>query len=339
MNSETLPPGPTAAPAVQMLNWIFRPIRFLEDNRKRYGDHFSVTFPGFQSPMVMISKPEHVAAVYRERRNGLPPGRTLTIEPILGPRSILLLEGSEHLARRKLMLPPFHGERMRAYEEQITEIVEREIDSWPIGGEFKLHPRMQAVTLEAILNAVFGVSDDARRRELRPLLGRLLDETSGPALQIRFLLSRRIPWMKDPLAELRRSLTRVDDLLAAEAAERRADPDLEERTRHPLDAGRGPLRGRRADERRRAARSAADPARRRPRDDGDGARLGLRPAAPQSESRWRGCARRCWPANRTSTCGRRSPRSCACGRSCRSPGAGSPSRSPSTASSFPPAPT
>jgi cytochrome P450 len=230
VNPDTLPPGPTAPPALQMLSWIFRPIRFLEDSRERFGDHFSVTFPGFETPMVLISKPEHVAAVFKERRNGLPPGRALTLEPILGPRSVLLLEGAEHLARRKLMLPPFHGERMRAYEEQIEEIVEREIESWRVGSEFKLHPRMQAVTLEAILNAVFGVSDDARRAELRPLLGRLLDETAGGGLQIRFLLSRRIPWMKDPLAELRRSLARVDELLAEEAAERRADPDLQQRT-------------------------------------------------------------------------------------------------------------
>ena len=122
----------------------------------------------------------------------MPPGRTLALEPILGSRSILLLEGSEHLARRKVMLPPFHGERMRAYEDQIEAAIEREIDSWPLDTEFPLHPRMQAVTLEVILNAVFGVSDEARRARLRPLLADLLDQTAGPSLQVRFLLSRRI---------------------------------------------------------------------------------------------------------------------------------------------------
>ena len=230
MIADALPPGPDSPPAVQILRWIYRPIQFMEQCRERYGSSFSVTFPGFETPMVMISDPAHVAALYKERRNGLPPGRTTSLEPILGSRSILLLTGEEHLARRKLMLPPFHGERMRAYEEQIDTIVEREIDSWPLGGEFKLHPRMQAVTLEAILNAVFGVSDEARLAELRPLLGRLLDETSGPGLQLRFLLSQRVGWMKDPLAELRRRLAAVDELLLAEAAERHADPELELRT-------------------------------------------------------------------------------------------------------------
>jgi cytochrome P450 len=225
-----LPPGPGSPPAVQILNWLYRPLDFLEQGRDRYGDSFSVRFPGFGSPMVLISHPDHVAEMFSERDNGLPPGRTLALEPILGSRSILLLEGAEHLARRKLMLPPFHGERMRAYEEGIEAIVEDEIDSWPLGAEFPIHRRMQAVTLEVILEAVFGVGDERRRAELRPLLRTLLDGTASAALQVRFLLSRRIPRMRDPLADLRRQLAGADRLLALEAAERRADPELESRT-------------------------------------------------------------------------------------------------------------
>jgi cytochrome P450 len=225
-----LPPGPRMPPAAQIGNWLFRPLEFLNSCRRRYGDSFSLKFPGFESPMVIISRPEHVAALFKERENGLPPGRSLALEPILGSRSILLLEGAEHLARRKLMLPPFHGERMRAYETQIAEIADREIASWPLGAEFPIHPRMQAVTLEVILHAVFGVSDATRLDRLRPLLGELLDETAGPSLQVRFLLSRRVPGLQDPLAELRERMREADELLALEAAERRADPELGERT-------------------------------------------------------------------------------------------------------------
>ena len=232
MNGSALPPGPKLPPAAQIGNWLFRPIEFLESCRERYGDAFSITFPGFETPMVIISHPDHVAELFKQRENGLPPGRTLALEPILGSRSVLLLEGAEHLARRKLMLPPFHGERMRAYEDQIEAIVEREIDSWPLGtGDgFPIHSRMQSVTLEVILNAVFGVSDEARRAQLRPLLGELLEQTAGPGLQVRFLLSRRIPRMKDPLAELRARLGEADRLLATEAEDRRADPELEQRS-------------------------------------------------------------------------------------------------------------
>lgn len=229
MSEVGLPPGPRLPAAVQIANWIYRPIDYLEACRKRFGDTFSLVFPGFETPMVMVSHPDDVRTLFKESTHGLPPGRSLALEPILGARSVLLLEGSEHLARRKLMLPPFHGERMRAYQETIAEVVEREVDSWPLDREFPVHPRMQAITLEVILRAVFGVSDERRMQRLRPLLGSLLDETAGTGLQVRFVLSQRIPWMDDPLVELRAAQRETDELLVAEAAERRADPDLAER--------------------------------------------------------------------------------------------------------------
>src|SRR5207302_8180156 len=117
-----------------------------------------------------------------ERGHGLPPGRQLTLQPILGSRSLLLLEGREHLLRRKLMLPPFHGERMRAYEQTVAEVVARDVETWPAGEPFALHPHMQAVTLEVILRAVFGVTDPARRVRLVDLLGRLLADSASPVL-------------------------------------------------------------------------------------------------------------------------------------------------------------
>jgi cytochrome P450 len=224
----TLPPGPSAPAAIQTANWLFRPIGFMDACRRRLGDSFSVTFIGFESPMVMVSDPEAIRALYRSRENGLPPGRSASLEPVVGPRSILLLEGEEHLARRKLMLPPFHGERMRAYGELIEEAVTREIDSWPVDEEFPIHPRMQAVTLEVILRAVFGVSDPARLARLRSLLAELLGGTASPALQVRVLLARRFG-RGDPLARLRRINEEVEEVLRSEIAERRADESLDER--------------------------------------------------------------------------------------------------------------
>src|SRR3954452_3535048 len=109
-------PGPAESPILQTARWVARPIRFLEDCRRRYGDVFSVTFQGFGSPLVMVSRPDVLKALYADRRHALPPGRTLTRQPRVGARSLLLLEGEEHLSRRRLMTPPFHGERMRTYE-------------------------------------------------------------------------------------------------------------------------------------------------------------------------------------------------------------------------------
>jgi cytochrome P450 len=219
----TLPPGPAEPPLVQTLRWLLRPISFLESCRRRFGDTFSVSFLGFQTPMVMVSDPEAIRGLYANPRHGLPPGRTLTLQPIMGSRSLLLLEGREHLARRKLMLPPFHGERMRAYEAAVREVVAREVETWPSGAPFALHPRMQAVTLEVILRAVFGVTDPARRDRLAERLGRLLAETASSGLQFGVLLSRRLGG-PDPLARLAGLRREIDAMLTLEIDERRADP-------------------------------------------------------------------------------------------------------------------
>lgn len=223
------PPAVGLPPAVQTAAWLFRPTGFLDWCRRRYGDIFSVKFIGFNTPMVMISDPESISALYKGRENGLPPGRTFTLEPVMGSRSVLLLEGTEHLSRRKLMLPAFHGERMRAYEGVISEVAGAEVDSWPVGSTFPIHPRMQAVTLEVILRAVFGVSDASRLDRLGRLLGGMLADMASPRLQVRVLTARRFD-REDPIAELRRKSKPVDDLLQAEVAERRADPNLAERT-------------------------------------------------------------------------------------------------------------
>ena len=219
-----LPPGPTTRPAVQTARWAARPIAFLEDCRRRYGDTFSLTFVGFERPMVMVSDPEAVRALYSGRENGLPPGRSLSLEPVLGARSVLLLEGQAHLQRRKLMLPPFHGDRMRASEPEVEGIVSTEIDRWPLHAAFPIHTAMQAITLEVILRVVFGVTDDERARRLRELLPGLLGSFSSPLVQIGMLLAGRLPGV-DPRARLRKALEPVDALLYEQIAERRAAGD------------------------------------------------------------------------------------------------------------------
>ena len=205
-----------------------RPIEFMDACRRRHGDTFSVKFLGFQTPMVMVSDPDAIKALYTARENRLPPGRTVALEPVMGPDSVLLLEGEPHLERRKAMLPAFHGERLRAYQSVVEDVIRREIENWPLGTTFPIHPRMQAVTLEVILRAVFGVSDPRRRDRLRELLGGLLQMSASPGLQFRVLLARRFG-RGDPLREVRETNASIDDLLRQEIAERRSDPRLDER--------------------------------------------------------------------------------------------------------------
>lgn len=224
----TLPPEPKGSPLSQTLRWAFRPLQFMDDCRRRYGDNFSVRFLGFERPMVLISDPAAIKALYMERSHGLPPGRNIILEPILGSKSLLIQEGAEHLSRRKLMLPPFHGERMRSYEAVVDEIVGAEIDSWPLDREFPIHTRMQAVTLEVILRVVFGVSEGPRLERLRGMLANVLQETASPRAQIVGLATRRFGG-KGPWAKFEGALRAVDELLYAEIAEHRERPDLAER--------------------------------------------------------------------------------------------------------------
>jgi cytochrome P450 len=223
-----LPPEPSSNPLVQTLRWTLRPLAFMNECRERYGDSFSLRFLGFERPMVMISDPAAIKALYMERENGLPPGRNIILEPILGSRSLLLQEGAEHLARRRLMLPSFHGERMRSYEAVLDEIVSAEIDSWPLEREFPIHSRMQATTLEAILRIVFGVADGPRLERLRGVLSTVLTETASPRSQLISLATRRFRG-GNAFARYESQLKEVDDLLFAEIAEHRTRPDLADR--------------------------------------------------------------------------------------------------------------
>ncbi len=223
-----LPPEPKYSPLSQTLRWSFRPLPFMQECREKYGDSFSVKFVSFERPMVMISDPAAIKALYTERAHGLPPGREVVLTPVVGPRSVLVIEGADHLAHRKLMLPAFHGERMRSYEPIVNEIVDAEIDSWPLGDEFPIHPRMQAMTLEVILRVVFGVAEGPRLEQLRVVLTKVLEETASPFAQLIGLASRRFGG-RGPWAKFEAQLKAVDELLYAEIAEHRKRDDLDQR--------------------------------------------------------------------------------------------------------------
>src|ERR671911_2158230 len=218
-----LPPGPRSPAFVQAMRWMRSPVDVMESSRQRFGETFTLRMSRVGA-LVFVSDPGSVKRLFAaDRDNRLPEGRTVLLEPVLGRRSLFLLEGDEHLRSRRLMLPPFHGERMRAYEAVMERAADRELDSWPLGRRFPLHPRMQAITLEVILRAVFGVEDPARRERLRGLLVRLLDVTSSPRAQMIGLLSRRLGRI-GPYGRLLRLMEDVDGALSEHITERRVDP-------------------------------------------------------------------------------------------------------------------
>src|SRR5947209_12232454 len=141
--------------------------RFLEACRRRYGD--AVTFSTlFDSSFVMVFDPELIKQLFQGSAAQLHAGEAnALLGPVLGERSVLLLDGEQHLRHRRLMLPAFHGARMQSYAETIREAADAEIDSWPVGEPFALHPSMQSLTLQVIIRAVFGYGAGAAADELR----------------------------------------------------------------------------------------------------------------------------------------------------------------------------
>jgi cytochrome P450 len=222
-----LPPGPRLPRVLQTLRWGARPMRFMSDCRERYGDMFTVRIAQ-EETWVMLSDPEHVKQVFTGDPAVFHAGEANTILlPLVGDHSVLLLDDDAHVQQRRLMLPPFHGKRMVRYGDLMRDVAIAEVESWPRGEPFQLQPRMQALTLEVIIQAVLGVRDGARLEEVRTTLRTLLSDVMDPlAAGLLALLGprrfRRLPMV-------RRTLAPTNELLYDEIARRRADPHLAER--------------------------------------------------------------------------------------------------------------
>jgi cytochrome P450 len=223
----TLPPGPRMPRALQTVGWLSRPFQFVEGARAKYGDTFTMHIG--RDTFVVLSDPADVKQVFTGDPAVYHAGKSnIILLPFLGHKSVLLLDGAEHLSQRKLLLPPFHGEKMRRHVELMTEIAEREVASWPRGVPFKAHPRMQGVTLEVIMRIVFGVDEgDARLAELRTRLRSFLESTANPREM------RKLLFYGPEKAEQRRIyahvLDPVDAVIADVIADHRRRDDLAER--------------------------------------------------------------------------------------------------------------
>jgi cytochrome P450 family 135 len=166
---------------IQTLGWWSRTVPYMERCRARFGKRFTLRLVG-QPPLVMLSDPDEVKAVFTAPPEVLHPGEgaSRVLELLLGTNSVILLDERDHLEQRKLMLPAFHGNRMERLAGLMTEVAERDVESWPRGEAIALHPRLQALTLEIILRAVFGLDPGPRLDALRERLTAILEWGSGP---------------------------------------------------------------------------------------------------------------------------------------------------------------
>jgi cytochrome P450 len=241
---EKLPPGPPWPSALQVVGWWSRPLAFPENCRRRYGDRYTVRLLG-APPFVMHADPEHIREIFTAAPDVLYPGEGARIlEPVVGTYSVILLDEQAHLGQRRLMLPAFHGDKMQRLSELVTEVTEREVASWPTDSRQSLHPRLQALTLEVILRAVFGVDEGQTLDQLRSALTQILDSATRPMTLVPYLqheLGGRSRWaqfiaLRDEadalvyaLIDERRSGARInpgdpgDDVLAMLLAARHED--------------------------------------------------------------------------------------------------------------------
>src|SRR5215472_2988627 len=192
-----LPPGPKVPALVMSYQWLRRPLEFLEECAARYGDTFTIRFAGLP-PLVIYSRPEDVKEIFSDDGSLLHAGKfNLSLSAFLGEHSVLMLDGKEHLRQRRLLLPPFHGERMQAYGQTMLDVSDDSIDAWPLGEPFSIHGPMQAITLNVILRTIFGIEQGARLEKFRSLLTELTDLAAWAPLLLPFMqvdLGPYSPW-------------------------------------------------------------------------------------------------------------------------------------------------
>jgi cytochrome P450 len=201
----------------------------LERLRRRYGKRITVKLP-LQPPFVILSDPEEIKQLFTAPADVLHPGEGARIlEPMIGRNSVILLDEAPHLEQRRLLLPAFQGEKMQALIGLMTELAEREVDSWPTEEPVTLHPRLQRLTLEIILRAVFGLEQGRRLDSLRDSLTAVLTFSEHP-LSILPAAQRLAGWL-GPLKRFRIAVAQADTLIFELIEERRAagaDPDRDD---------------------------------------------------------------------------------------------------------------
>jgi len=217
--ADGLPPGPTSPPLLQAMRFVQWPLPLLDECERRFGDTFTLRLPA-APPIVFFTHPDAIKTIFTGDEEDLRAGEAnFRLEPILGSRSLLILDGAEHLRERRLLQPPFHGDRMLAYGTVMRDIASRAVERWPIGRPFPLHAEMQGVTLDVILRAVFGLDEGPAKRDLRAALLDLLNLGSNP--QLLLAAQRATGNGAGPALRFFAARERVDRLLFAEIGARR----------------------------------------------------------------------------------------------------------------------
>jgi cytochrome P450 family 135 len=218
-----LPPGPRMPRALQAVGWTQRPLPFLERCHRRYGDTFTLRIRHY-GDWVILADPDDVKRVFTAGRAvGVDIANPL-LGPLLGPRSVMLLEEPEHMTRRKLMLPSFHGQAVQADSEMMAGVARREIARWPVGEPFALWPRMQDITLDVVMRAVFGAAVESPRLQLLRERLRSLTTWMNEPRNLAMLAAFGPGWVVRSQG-YREAMGAVEEAVMEEVRRRRTEPD------------------------------------------------------------------------------------------------------------------
>ncbi len=224
-----LPPGPSMPALVQTYRYVRNPLPLLDECARRFGDLFTLQLIG-TGPWVFVCSPPLLKAMFTGPPDALHAGEAnaSVFGPLAGSASVFTMDESPHLERRRLLLPQFHGERMQVYFELMREVAAAAVGRWRPGVSFALHPETQAMTLQTIIRAVFGVRTDRDDAEERALV-RALTDVANVAVRSSLLLAPPLqrdygPW--SPWGRVLRIVRRADEAILREVARRRATADL-----------------------------------------------------------------------------------------------------------------
>src|SRR3954466_8928912 len=225
----TLPPGPRLPKLAQTLGFIFAGRRFLDACRRRYGDVVTMS-TAFDSKFVMVFDPDLLKKVFQASPDHLRAGEAnALLGQVLGQKSVLVLDGAEHLRQRKLMLPPFHGKRLKAYEQTMLDAPDRAIEDWPVAEPFTLMPSMQSLTLDVIMHAVWGVEEGPRAEELKRRVRAVIEPLSRRFGIVVLALSGGRFGDRKAVQRFEQRRAELDKMIYEEIAARREATDLDER--------------------------------------------------------------------------------------------------------------
>ena len=221
-----LPDGPKTHPALQLIQWLIDPLDYMETTAAQFGGIFTARWGGLKTAAI-VSDPQALKEMMTNPALTAPGEANELARPLLGDHSLILLSGEQHQQRRKLLMPPFHGERMLSYGKLICNIARQVASQWVPHQPFVARDAMQEITLRVILQAVFGLYEGQRLEQLKQLLVTRLEMTATPLgstfIFLGFLRQDWGPW--SPWGRVMQLQRQCDELIYAEIRDRRANPD------------------------------------------------------------------------------------------------------------------